>query len=568
MTLKNFEENISSTIIERGYDYFQSGYVNNLDEVETDLWIADVYGTDDYRVEIKTEKRKIKNWSCDCPYDQGPICKHVVATLYAISEQIEKPKSKRKKKKNKVNEIFSKVSKEDLQQFLQFQFRKNRGLKNALIAHFAELLDEDNDSKYRLIVRNLVKAAEGKFGFIDYHSTNSLTDTLYELVLKANELLVDNNIMEALAICKVIIEEIPIVITEMDDSGGGAGSVMDSAFETFSTITNVAPPMLKDDLFEYCMVEYPKEKYHDFGFEDYFLDILPSLITTDEQENQFFELVDRQIEIAKKKDYSDYSVVRLIKTKIKYLQQAKRENEAEALIEANKNYSEFRKILVNNAISEKEFARAKKLCNEGIHIAREEQHYGTESEWYQKLLEIAEKEKNIEDIRKYAEHLFLDNRFEMNYYKKIKSTYPKNEWSNICEKIIIKIKGPEEKGSYYKAIALADIFVEEKYFERLLKLMQLNKEDINFVDNYAAYLKKTYPNELLNLYSSAVKKIAVNTGRNIYNEMAKYLTKMKKIEGGEKRVNLVIKNFREQYKARRAMKEIFDKKFPETIPKP
>ena len=92
MTLKNFEENISSTIIERGYDYFHSGYVSNLDEVETDLWIADVYGTDDYRVEIKTNKTEIKSWLCDCPYDQGPICKHVVATFYVIAKAMEKPK--------------------------------------------------------------------------------------------------------------------------------------------------------------------------------------------------------------------------------------------------------------------------------------------------------------------------------------------------------------------------------------------------------------------------------------------------------------------------------------------
>ncbi len=568
MTLKDFEKNISSRILERGYDYFHNGYVSNLDEVETDLWAADVYGTDDYRVEIKTDKAEIKSWSCDCPYDQGPICKHVVATLYSIEETAKKPKPKRKKKsKNKVTEIFGKVSKDDLQQFLQLQFRKNRGLKNSLIAYFAELIDEDSYSKYRLIVKSEVSIAIGRGGFIDYYSANSLTDTLYELVQKAEELLADKNIMEALAICKVIIEELPLIILNMDDSGGGAGSVFDYAFETFYTIVNVAPPMLKDDLFEYCVAEYPKEKYHDFSFEHNFLYILPELVTTKEQEKDFFDLINKQIKIAEKDDYSRYGIVRLVNTKIKFLQQAKRESEAEALIEANKNYSEFRMILLNNAISKKEIVRAKELCYEGIIIAKEEHHPRTETEWYQKLLEISEKEKNTEDIRKYAEHLYFNNSFNLTYYRKTKRTYSKDEWGNKCEKIINKIKGPEEKGAYYKATALADVFVEEKYFERLLKLMELNQKDIRFVDSYARHLTKFYPKEVLVFYGNAVKKIALNTGRNFYNEMAKYLLKMKKIEGGSEKVNFLIKGFREQYKTRRAMKEIFNEKFPETIPK-
>ena len=569
MTLKNFEKSISSTILERGNNYFNSGYVGNLDEVEANLWVADVFGTDDYRIEIKTDKTEIKSWLCDCPYDQGPICKHVVATFYAINNSLEKPKTKEKKKsKNKVNEIFSKVSKEDLQQFLQLQFRKNRGLKNSLIAHFAELLDEDSYSKYRLIIKSEVSAATGRQGFIDYYSANSFSDSLYELVQKADELIVNKNIMEALAICKVIIEEIPNIIQNMDDSGGGAGSVFEYAFETLSTIVNIAPPMLKDDLFDYCITEYPKEKYHDFGFEDDFLRILPNVVTTEEQEKEFFKLVDNEIKKSSKDDYKRYAIVRLINTKITYLQQAKREGEAHALIEKNKNYSEFREILVNNAISKNDFELAKELCNEGIIIAKNTESWGPDLEWHQKLLEISEKENSTEDIRKYAEYLYFNNRFQLDFYRKIKQTYSKDEWGNKCEKIINKIKGPEERGAYDKATALADVFVEEKYFNRLLTLMELNQKDIYFVDRYATHLKKTYPAKVLIFYGNAVKKIAINTGRKFYNEMAKYMLKMKKIEGGNEKVNILIKNFREQYKPRRAMKEIFDKIFPETIVKP
>ena len=96
--------------------------------------------------------------------------------------------------------------------------------------------------------------------------------------------------------------------------------------------------------------------------------------------------------------------------------------------------------------------------------------------------------------------------------------------------------------------------------------MEINQKNINFVDNYATYLNKLYPTEMLTFYGNEVKEIALNTGRKYYNEMAMYLLKMKKIEGGSEKVNLLIKSFRVQYKNRKAMKEIFDANFPETIP--
>ena len=96
MTLKDFENNISSTLLERGYNYFLDGCVDNLDKVASGLWMAQVHGTDTYTVEVRTHRTQIKGWDCDCPYDYGPICKHVIATFYAIVESMELEKSQSK----------------------------------------------------------------------------------------------------------------------------------------------------------------------------------------------------------------------------------------------------------------------------------------------------------------------------------------------------------------------------------------------------------------------------------------------------------------------------------------
>jgi len=191
MNLKDFEKNVNSTILERGHDYFVNECVDSLEKVAPGLWLSA------YSVEVQTNRTKIKGWDCDCPYDHGPICKHVVATFYAISEhlELEKDQPDRKAAKNrstkadKVKTILNSVSKEQLQQFLVGQFKRDRSLKNLLIAHFADLLGDEPGGKYRTIVRNLYKAVQGPYGFIDYRDSRTLTDPLFDLVSKGGAII-------------------------------------------------------------------------------------------------------------------------------------------------------------------------------------------------------------------------------------------------------------------------------------------------------------------------------------------------------------------------------------------
>jgi uncharacterized Zn finger protein len=39
-------------------------------------------GTEDYNAQLKTKNDTVTEHRCDCPYDLGPVCKHVVATIF------------------------------------------------------------------------------------------------------------------------------------------------------------------------------------------------------------------------------------------------------------------------------------------------------------------------------------------------------------------------------------------------------------------------------------------------------------------------------------------------------
>lgn len=570
MTLTDFEEHVNSVIVDRGLDYFQEENVDNLEKVAPGLWVAQVYGTETYNVEVRTHRTQIKAWDCTCPYDHGPVCKHVVTVFYAIANELESKKTQPKKigtkkksvRKDKVKEILQKTDKKGLETFIISQFRSFGGLKNAFVAHFTELLDEDPETKYRTLVRNIYKAAKGRQGYIDYRSTSKLVNPLHQLVQKAERLLAEKNQREALVITKTLLEEVPVMMMHIDDSDGSTGVLMDNAFDILCEIVKKAPPMVKDELFEYCHDEYPKEKYRNFGFENNFLHLMPLLITLKEQEKKFYALLDAQIEKAKGDKHSKYRLIGLIKTKIEYLKQAKRHDEADALIEKNKEYPDFRMLLIDKALSKKDFVKAKDLCHEGMAISKEERFPGHTRHWQDELLLIAEKEKNTDDIRRYAEKLYFDNWYDMKYYHKLKKTYAKDEWAKIYEGVVTKIRGSQMRGSLQEVTALANIFTDEKQWPRLLKQLQLVRNSLSLLDKYAPHIIGEYPTEILDCYEIAIKENAKDTGRSIYNETAKYLKKMEKMEGGGERVKKLLLFFRDTYNNRPAMMEVLEKKFP------
>jgi len=570
MNLNNFENHVEPIIISRGADYYRDQAVRELEEFQSGEWIADVEGSDMYRVAVYLKGNEIIDWDCDCPYDMGPICKHVVAVLYAIRQESINEKQmgtakKSSQKKKEIDRIFEKVSKKDLVEFIRKQIKTSRSFKNIFMAHFADLLEERADQKYRTILINSYKSALGRNQFIDHSRENILLSPIAELSQRANELLSKRFFRESLEICKALIELIPTFIPAMDEDYYSLRDELESAFDNMFGIAESAHPQFKEELFKYCLIEYPKEKYREIGMDGYFLSLLIPLITTESQEKRFFKLIEEEIsKLEENGSANSYRIVSLVEARFAYLNLRERTKEAQELIEKYKHFNHFRKMLIEMAIQRKDYDRARTLCLEGIELNKETWHTRQDKIWYDYLLEIAEKSKNVPEIRKITKKLFFDYYYDMEYYRKLKKTYPSEKWPEECEKIIKKINGPQDEGIYLYADILAKIFIEERYYDRLLKLVQLHEEDIRFLSKFAGVLKDKYPGEIIKIYEKSLRDFAQNTGRGNYTELVKYLDELRTVKDGAKKVRELVAHFRNEYRRRPAMMEILNKKFPET----
>lgn len=88
LSLNDFEKFVNPTIVKRGKSYLRNERVTELEESKEDpgTWFASVEGSyDDYEIQIHIdEEDQITLCECDCPYDWGEYCKHIVAVLLKI----------------------------------------------------------------------------------------------------------------------------------------------------------------------------------------------------------------------------------------------------------------------------------------------------------------------------------------------------------------------------------------------------------------------------------------------------------------------------------------------------
>jgi uncharacterized Zn finger protein len=131
LTLRNFETKIPGKILQKGREYYQNGAVSSLEETEKNVWEVEVQGNEAYELEIHLKKNgEVKEYFCDCPFE-GPLCKHVVAALFAINETLGKPKSKEAKLPSKItfDNLLQKITLSEYQNFIRQYAAESKSFK-------------------------------------------------------------------------------------------------------------------------------------------------------------------------------------------------------------------------------------------------------------------------------------------------------------------------------------------------------------------------------------------------------------------------------------------------------
>jgi uncharacterized Zn finger protein len=137
MNFPAFETEIERKILDRGFDYYENNNVIDVENLGNGEFSAVVEGSEDYEVFIEISKGKVVEHSCDCPYDWGDVCKHVVAVLYYIRDtEILGESIDKEGVKSQLQLIIDDMSEQDIRDYVLFYALRNRQFREDFTEEF------------------------------------------------------------------------------------------------------------------------------------------------------------------------------------------------------------------------------------------------------------------------------------------------------------------------------------------------------------------------------------------------------------------------------------------------
>ncbi|HUW07475.1 MAG TPA: SWIM zinc finger family protein [Williamwhitmania sp.] len=517
-------------------------------------------GTEDYTVQLTLKNGVITEYVCDCPYDFGPVCKHVAAVIFYLQQdELELNKktkraktgqaAKRKTVVEQVNELLEKATHEELKQFVREKTAANPPFRNLFLSSFAQHNSDESKELYVKQVKSILKTASDRHGFIDWSASRIVGNAVDNLLETAQKQINNHNYKSAVFICTAIMEQMTEALQYADDSNGDIGGCVDAAYEMLFTIAQEqSSEEIRKLIIEYCFAAFDKQIYSGWDWHIGVLRLAALLLKTEEETEHIF----KQIDEAQRSDYEREEA-----QSIKYdiLLKTKGENAAEKYLEQNITNSNLRREAIQKALKKKNFEKAISLAKDGVNYNLKDKP-GLVVEWYDWLLKIAQAQNNSEKIIEYARLLFIDNfRHEQDYYHILKQHVKPEKWNAFIEAVIQDIT---TKKQWFDSGLIASIFIKEEWWDRLLELVN-KSPDLNTIDHYEKHLSKNYANEIVELYAKGIiKYMKNNMGRDHYQNACRYIRKIIKL-GARDKANGIISYLRTEYPKRKALMDELNK---------
>ncbi len=570
--LTEFELHIDETILNRGLQYYKKGLVNEPEEVAPGEFEAIVEGTELYTVQLAIKNEVITEHVCSCPYDMGPVCKHVVAVIFHLLQNeldlkvksktktregtkdgTEKKTRKKKTTTEQVDEILEKVSLSDLKKYVKEQCAKDRSFRQLFFANFAYLVIPDSKELYVKQIQAVLKAASGRFGYIEYSESSAVGIAVYAMVERAKQFVESANYQTAMYIACAVLEEMSQALEYADDSNGDFSGCVESAVEVLNSIAeNSLPEDIWNELLNYCLESFKSEIFKSYDWHFSMLSIGTMLVKTPEEIKLVHELIDRVKPAGKDWEW-DYDQARSIKLEL--IRNTEDEDKVTAFLEQNIDNGDFRKELIEKAILNKDYQKAISIAEDGI-VYDDKNKPGLADDWRNYLLKVYTIINDTANIIKLAQHLFIHSRRESgNFFKLLKKHIEKDEWPDYVNQLVQSII---KRDRYVDYSSIAQIYIWEESWDRLFEVVKKNLS-LTWLDMYGQYLTKDYANEISGMYEKAVLDyMAANMGRDHYQTACRYLRKMIKM-GARDKANNVIQQLKMLYPKRKALMEELQK---------
>lgn len=563
--LDRFEEQIDEVILQRGLNYFRKGYVTNVEEIGPGDYEATVEGTDTYTVHLHVERGVVTEYDCDCPYDQGPVCKHIAAVLFYLQQDMlyleeDFPTKKTTKKAKKpsemeqVDKILHLLPHEELKAFVRDYCKKDKQVRGQFLFSYMDLCVGQKEL-YSLQIQALIKSYSDRYGFIEYRDAANLGRSVCGLLDEAADWPQRGKTAQAIYLAEATIEKMADVINNTDDSSGEIGGCISTATQMLADLaeSGLASP-LREELYQWAIKQSKSKTLQGWDWHFEVIRIAIDLIQSPQEKEQLLCILGEM----QSYDEDDWNYQQNLNLRLQIIRKTENEEAAIRFMEANLSNPTFRKFLIEKALSEKNYPQVEKLANEGIKQDGKSKP-GLAADWKNYLLTMYLQTGDKEQIIRLARYFLLQHylRYQPRqfYYDLLKSYIPQEQWVAYMDGIIAEICGNNIYGAFQ---AIAEIYIWEKQWDKLLAWIR-QYPDFYHIEQTEPYLKEMYPQELAALYRDTILKyLERNVGREHYQKCCQYIRRMIKL-GARPMATELITQLQTQYRNRRALLEELSK---------
>ena len=574
----NWQKLFASHILERGYDYYCDGAVENI-EIGRDDIRADVVGTEDYEVEISLNDGKVTDMYCSCPYAAGGNnCKHMAAVLYEWTADImdeDEPEDTDnedmdndadaesmdlfepavtvcdyKKKSAAVEKLVTSAERDIVQAFLVSVLAEDKKLLLRFRNMVNKCATKEDVEDYFEQIDEIADRYLGRDHFINYYQAYDFMLELEEIIDKDVRRMIDNGShISAFHVMNHIFVLLGNV--DMDDSGGETSMLAEQIYQLWLELLTKVNAQDKRKMFIW-FTTHMDGSVIDY-LEEYIEQIIMEEFKEPEYEQDKLSFMEEMIEKAEKKDSGwsrDYAVGKWTVTYLKTLEEKNApEDQLEEICKKYWNNSGVRRYYIDRYFEKKEYDRVLQVLDESIEL--DKAYRGQVLEYIQKKKEIYRLQGNKSAYIEQLWKLVLEQSAgDLDIYKELKAQYSEKEWLIKREELFKKRPPNAHIDRLYK---------EEKLYDRLLAYV-LKSSGLYAVQSYENVLKKEYPKQILSKYQGEVNKMASCTGnRKHYADLVALLRRMKRIKGGSEIVETIVEEWKIKYRNRPAMMDELSK---------
>lgn len=542
MNLYSFEEVVSSTIVDRGYEYYEAGFVANLIREGAGRYTAVVKGADMYEIAVELdEEGNILSSYCDCPFTMGPVCKHEVAVYYELIDRLKDDDFPEETVANQpdLKAILENLSKEKLIDILMNFADDDPVLHNDLIFNYSIYDDGQKEiDRCKRMMDLIVEKFLGSEGFITYKYAGDFADELSGILTKIENM---KDPLIAIEVAELLLIEGMKSFQYADDSNGDIGGLIDETIKMMHTIAN--GPLEIEEQNELLDKLIHLSKSHVFeGWDDFRIDVLGICLKFAENESMRKTLVNElesMIEDSSADHYDRYANERILNLMFDVIETSGTAEEARKFLLKNINYPSFRKRLMQYEMDQGNYENVLALASEGESLDRG--YSGLVSRWKKWRYEAYKQLKSTEEQKKIGHELLMGGDFK--YY------YDLKELASDKTAFYVELKRELAEKNYRIYIQLIEA---ENDVDAILEYV---REHPSLIERYLEYLVDSHKEEAIRLFKCQVKMLAEDAfNRKQYKEVCQVLKRFRKTAGREAQVNLA-EELKQTYKNRPAFQD-------------